>query len=493
MMLVFLAGYFFIKLRFISATIAGWTTLLIFNLGATFYSHIPDIILINTNFFYVTANIIGMFAAYNIEFYARRNFFLNHELDNEKQLVIDINKNLEKTVQERTIELQKAKERAEESDRLKSAFLANMSHEIRTPMNGILGFSALLKDPDLTGDEQSEYISIIEKSGARMLNIINDIIDISKIEAGLIHIELKDLNINELIEYTYNFFKQEAEAKGLRLTFNNSLPNHQAILTTDREKTLTILTNLVKNAIKYTSKGAIEFGYNVTKESEKFELEFYVKDTGIGIPNDRQSAIFDRFVQADIEDKMARQGAGLGLSISKAYVEMLNGKIWADSQEGVGSTFYFTLPYSTTLDNRVLKNEPTEYKEEKTLTTKIAGLKIVIAEDDETSEHLLSILAKTISSELFYVRSGFEAVQLCRENAAIDVILMDIQMPGMNGYEATQQIRQFNTDVVIIAQTAFGLAGDREKAIAAGCNDYLTKPINSNELMAVIRKFIKAK
>ena len=235
-----------------------------------------------------------------------------------------------------------AKEKAEESDRLKSAFLANMSHEIRTPMNGILGFAELLKDPNLSGDEQLDYIRIIEKSGTHMLNIINDIVDISKIEVGLMKIEMRESNVNEQIEYIYNFFKPEAEAKGLNLLFKNSLPAKEAILKTDREKVYAILTNLVKNAIKYTNKGSIEFGYTRKVNC----LEFYVKDTGIGIPKGREEAIFERFIQADIGDINARQGAGLGLAIAKSYIKMLGGKIWVESEEGVGSTFYFTIPYN---------------------------------------------------------------------------------------------------------------------------------------------------
>jgi signal transduction histidine kinase len=342
LMLIFSAGYFFIKLRFFLATIAGFIILVVYNLGEIFYAHSPSISLINTNFFFISANIIGMFAAHNIEFYARRNFFLNYELDNEKLLVEEINKNLEKTVEERTNELQRAKERAEESDRLKSAFLANMSHEIRTPMNGILGFSELLKNPELTGDEQQEYLHIIEKSGERMLNIINDIVDISKIESGLMKLDIGKLNINEEIEYIYTFFKPELEAKGINFSFKNALPVNESIIYADNGKVHAILINLVKNAVKYTERGTIEFGY---LKKENF-LEFYVKDTGIGIPKGRQEAIFERFIQADITDKMARQGAGLGLSISKAYIEMLGGRIWVESEVGTGSTFYFTLPYN---------------------------------------------------------------------------------------------------------------------------------------------------
>ncbi len=375
-----------------------------------------------------------------------------------------------------------AKDRAEESDRLKSAFLANMSHEIRTPMNGILGFSELLKEPNLTGEQQQEYIRIIEKSGARMLNIINDIVDISKIEAGLMKVEIKDCNINEKLEFIYIFFKPQVEEKGMQLLFKNTLPTKEANIRTDNEKVYSILTNLVKNAIKYSKEGAIEFGY--LKKGET--LEFYVKDTGIGIPKDRQEAIFERFIQADISDKMARQGAGLGLSISKAYVEMLGGKIWVESEEGIGSTFYFTLPYNAEPEEKKVVEKVILAQEEK---NKIKKLKILIAEDDVVSEMLITIDVEKFSKEILKAENGFEAIEVCRNNPDIDLILMDILMPVMNGYEATRQIRQFNKDVVIIAQTAFGLSGDREKAIEAGCNDYITKPINKDELIALIQKY----
>jgi signal transduction histidine kinase len=491
MMLIFSAGYFFIKLRFFLASIAGWTTLLVFNTGAIFYSHAPHIILINTNFFFISANIIGMFAAYNIEFYARRNFFLNYELDAEKLLVEAVNKNLEKTVEERTNELQIAKERAEESDRLKSAFLANMSHEIRTPMNGILGFSELLKNPELTGDEQQEYLGIIEKSGERMLNIINDIVDISKIEAGLMKLDIEESNINKQIEYIYTFFKPEVEAKGITFSLRNSLSKEQSIIYTDREKTYAILTNLVKNAIKYTEEGSIEFGCKVLETLHAMSLQFYVRDTGIGIPKHRQEAIFERFIQADIADKMARQGAGLGLSISKAYIEMLGGKIWVESEVGIGSTFYFTLPYNTSHERIIAQKNLQESQAENDPAPEVQGLKILIAEDDETSEMLLGIGVKKLSKQTLKARTGVEAVEIYLENPDIDLILMDIQMPGMNGYEATRQIRQINKDVVIIAQTAYGLSGDREKAIDAGCNDYIAKPVKNDELQRLIQKYFK--
>ncbi|SDW71586.1 PAS domain S-box-containing protein [Lutibacter oricola] len=235
-----------------------------------------------------------------------------------------------------------AKEEAEKSERLKSAFLANMSHEIRTPMNGIIGFTDLLKTPNLSEDKREKYISIIEKSGDRMLNLINNIIDISKIEASLMRITYSNVNINEQLDNLYNFFKLEAHKKQIKLSITKRLPNSESIIRTDYEKFYAIYTNLVKNAIKYTNTGTIEIGY----ELKNTNLQFYVKDTGIGVPTSRQKAIFERFIQADIEDANATQGAGLGLSISKAYVEMLGGKIWLESTPTKGSTFYFSFPYS---------------------------------------------------------------------------------------------------------------------------------------------------
>jgi CheY-like chemotaxis protein len=312
-----------------------------------------------------------------------------------------------------------------------------------------------------------------------MLNIINDIVDISKIEARLMKLNINESNVNEQIEYIFTFFKPEAEGKGIELSFKNSLPAEEATIKTDREKLYAILTNLVKNAIKYTEKGSIVFGY----EKKGEYIEFYVKDTGIGIPKDRQQAIFERFIQADIEDKMARQGAGLGLSISRAYVNMLGGKIWLESEKGKGSAFYFTLPYNTEREvNKIIDDvvlaHGTEHKVEK--------LKILIVEDDEASGMFITIAVKMLSKEILNVQTGLEAVEACRNNPDIDLVLMDIQIPGLNGYEVTRQIRQFNKDVVIIAQTAFGLAGDREKALEAGCNDYIAKPINKDELTTLI-------
>lgn len=401
----------------------------------------------------------------------------------ERFAIMHENITYRKTAEE---ELIRAKEHAEESDRLKSAFLANMSHEIRTPMNGILGFANLLKTPNLSGEEQQKYIQIIDKSGKRMLNIINDIVDFSKIEAGLMELKIEESNINEQVEYIYNFFKPEVEANGMTLSFRNYLPAKEAIILTDREKVYAILTNLVKNAIKYSKKGDIIIGYEAVElPGKSTELKFYIQDSGIGIPKDRLEAIFERFIQADITDKMVNQGAGLGLSITKAYVEMLGGKIWVESEEGIGSTFYFTLPYNA---ETIIEEDDSQIVTSNDLDIS-KKLKILIAEDDEISEMLIEVNINHFCSEVFKAKTGTETVEICRNNPDIDLILMDILMPGLNGYEATRQIRQFNKEVVIIAQTAYGLSNDRDKALEAGCNDYITKPIDNDLLNALIQKY----
>jgi signal transduction histidine kinase len=237
-------------------------------------------------------------------------------------------------------ELIKAKERAEESDRLKSAFLANMSHEIRTPLNGILGFTELLKTSELTDKEQDDYLEIIRKGGDRLLKIINDIIDISKIESGQMLVSISKTNISEQLQTVYSFFKPEADSKRIMLINTNESPAEDTIIDTDAQKIYAIHTNLIKNAIKFTQSGFVEFGF----EKRNAHLEFFVKDTGIGISSEQKEFIFERFRQGN--DTLTRnfEGTGLGLSISKAYVEMLGGKIWVESEYGKGSVFHFTIP-----------------------------------------------------------------------------------------------------------------------------------------------------
>ena len=398
--------------------------------------------------------------------------------------------NIEKEKQ--AAELIIAKNYAEESDLLKSAFLANMSHEIRTPMNGILGFTELLKKPNLTAEKQIKYISMIEKGGERMLNIINDLIDISKIQSGQTSVLLSACNVNDQIEFIYTFFKPEVERKGMQIYFQNGLPLNEAVIETDCEKFYAILTNLVKNAIKYSNSGSIELGYYLKQTQETFEfvndlpeLTFFVKDSGIGIPLDKQGTIFERFIQVDSNNNRVIQGAGLGLSIAKAFVEMLGGKIWVESEPGYGSTFYFTIPYHNVHEEKKIIKKVIPLEE---TDSQIKKLNIIIAEDDESSAMLQEEIVRGFSKKTLLVSTGAEAVDALHNDPEIDLILMDINMPVMNGLMASSLIRQFNKKVIIIAQSASTLNGEREQAKAAGCNDYIPKPLNHTFMKELIKK-----
>ncbi len=373
-----------------------------------------------------------------------------------------------------------AKDKAEENDRLKSVFLANISHEIRTPMNGILGFAKLLKQAELTYEEKLQFINIIEESGFRLLNIVNDLVDFSKIESGQMNFSHAPSNINEQIYTIYTFFKYEVERKGMQFSFKNSLPENESIIITDREKIYAILTNLVKNAIKFSNEGTIEFGY----EKKDDYLEFFVRDTGIGIAKEKHEAIFKRFVQAN--DSLSRnfEGAGLGLAITKAYVELLGGNIWVESEVGKGSVFYFTIPYNSQFEEDV--NIENGYPVEE-VPLKLS--KVLVVEDNEVSIMLFTQLIGKYCDQILIARNGVEAVKACKQNPDIEIVLMDISMPIMDGYEATRQIRKFDKDMVIIAQTAHAFENEKEKILAVGCNDYISKPIDAYLLKMLLKKY----
>lgn len=387
-------------------------------------------------------------------------------------------------VKERIAKEQKlisAKEKAEESDRLKSAFLANMSHEIRTPMNGIIGFLDLLKEPDLSDENRIAYFNIVTQSGHRLLDTINDIIEISRIETGEFTVKMSEVNCSELLGYYHGFFRQQADQKGLKYIITNNLPKGLLSFRTDRNKLESIITNLLKNAIKFTQSGSVEFGCSIEGEN----LKFFVKDTGAGIPEDRLDAIFERFVQADISSSRPHEGSGLGLSIVKAYIEILNGKIIVESVLGKGTTFTFSIPYiqSDQSENKAVKADTNSEHN-------FRNIKILIAEDDFASYLYLEKILEGNGIRILHTSNGEDAVRIVRENTDISLILMDVRMGKMSGLDAARQIRKFNTAIPIIAQTAYSLGGDRERAIEAGCSDYISKPVNRTELKTLVNKYI---
>jgi len=339
-MLIFSAGYFFIKLRLLLATLAGWLVLLFFNIGVIFFSDTEREMIISYNFFFVSANLIGMFGAYYIEFYTRKDFFLNQLLDQRNAEIAEANKNLESKVTKRTEELLLAKEQAEQSDKLKSAFLANMSHEIRTPLNSIIGFSELLSDNYFDSKQHLEFAQMINESGNNLLVIISDIMDISKIEVGQVLLRKKMVPVNKVLFRIQKEYSYKANRKGIELRIDPSNPVEEVTIESDGERLGQILINLVGNAIKFTENGFVEIGF---REAGNF-LQFHVKDTGIGINPEFHQKIFERFSQVESAFSRKYGGNGLGLPISKSLVELLGGTIRLESEEGKGSTFYFTLP-----------------------------------------------------------------------------------------------------------------------------------------------------
>ncbi|WP_347841076.1 PAS domain S-box protein [uncultured Draconibacterium sp.] len=377
-------------------------------------------------------------------------------------------------------DLIKAKEKAEEADRLKSAFLANMSHEIRTPMNGILGFAELLDQNNLTESQKQEYLGIIKKSGKRMLNTVNDIIDISKIDAGQVKIENSLFNVGEDIELLFRFFKPEAEKKGLEISLQRNMVAASGLLECDKTKLNSIFTNLIKNAIKFTDKGAININYKITDSI----FEFSVTDTGIGIPENRKEAIFNRFEQADIHDIKAREGSGLGLAIAKSYAELMGASLTFKSKAEEGTSFILNMP----LKNSNGKTKLNEQVRKTPNTKSSKDLKLLIAEDDDISYLHLSILLREIAADIMRAKDGFEVVEIVKNTPGIDCVLLDVKMPLQDGYEACRQIRKFNTNIPIIAQTAYALEGEDKKALEAGCTDYLSKPINKIALFEKLNK-----
>ena len=410
-----------------------------------------------------------------------------HQRKEVEQKLNDYKEHLENLVDERTWELKIAKDRAEEADRLKTAFLTNMSHEIRTPMNAIVGFSYLLTDPDSSEESKAEYYNIIKSNGEVLMNLINDILDISMIESGQLKTRNKAANIGniarELLTH-YNQTKDELGKKKITITLDIEDADNNLTVKTDPVRLRQVLSNLLSNSLKFTNEGRICFGYRL---SDSKEIIFFVRDTGCGIDPKNHKAIFERFNKfGNASDAKLYTGSGLGLAISHELVNLLGGKIWLDSFPGKGSTFYFTIPY---IPEKV-KKVPDDHLDQNTFYERITNKTILVAEDVLSNFQLIQAFLSSAKVNILWAQNGVEAIDIFTKNRNIDIILMDVQMPIMDGLKALKRIRELDKKVPIIVNSAFYMPDEMEKSFTAGCSDYMTKPIKKEDLISKLSGFL---
>ncbi len=389
-------------------------------------------------------------------------------------------------------ELIAAKEKAEESDKLKTAFLQNLSHEIRTPMNAIIGFSDFLNNSDLSPEKRKSFTSIIINSSQQLLSIVSDILTISSLETKQEKLNIQSVCVNSIIVDLLAIFKNQASNQNILLYAKQPLNDKQSEVFSDKTKITQILTNLLTNALKFTHKGFVEFGYTfvetlhatsqqILHAMSQHELQFYVKDTGIGISQEQVENIFERFRQADLSITKKYGGTGLGLSISKGFVELLGGKIWVESELNKGATFYFTIPYFPTQLEKNQENKP---------VINYSSITVLVAEDETNNFLLLNEFLSKMKFEVIHAKNGLEAVEICNSNNKIGLVIMDIKMPVMNGYDAAVLIKQLHQNLPIIAQTAYAVEQEKENYNKLAFDDFVTKPINIEELKEKIIKML---
>lgn len=382
--------------------------------------------------------------------------------------------------------LQRAKDRAVESDNLKTAFLANMSHEIRTPMNSIIGFSELLTRPTISQEKRDVYARMVSDSSKTLLKLIEDIIDIAKIEAGQLSIAKSHTNINGMIHdllVSYQTIGQQLGGASVALSTHCAIKGSDFTILCDSIRVKQVLSNLLSNALKFTQQGQIVFGYLIPNNAA---ILFFVQDTGIGLSPGNQEIIFDRFRQGD--DSTTRQygGTGLGLAISRKLVELMGGRIWVESELGKGSTFYFTIPLITSSQTEEIHSEAQDIPHLQNLE----GKTLLIAEDEDSNFFFLQEVLAPTRVGILRATNGREALEMIMANDSISLVLMDIQMPVLNGYLATQEIKRLKPNLPVVAQTAYAMAQERVRGLRAGCDDYLSKPINPNDILRVVRNYL---
>jgi signal transduction histidine kinase/ActR/RegA family two-component response regulator len=396
------------------------------------------------------------------------------------------NENLEKEVEKRTREIQNALERAEESDRLKTAFLHNMSHEIRTPMNAIIGFSKMLEKRELSVEKRKSFITIILNSCNQLLSIVTDILTISSINTRQEKLNIEEFCINDMMVDLLAIFKMPAYNQNVSLFAKQGLNDSQSKIYTDKTKITQILTNLISNALKFTHEGFVEFGYELISDPvgclSSRTIRFYVKDSGIGIEPGQQEKIFEHFRQADFSMNRKYGGTGLGLSISKGFIDLLGGKIWVESVAGKGSTFYFTIPFEPV--NEYDDTGFDKFSMEKDVK------RVLVVEDDEYNYLLIEELLIQMGLSIIHSNDGYESIELCRQNPNISLVLMDIKLPKLDGHSAAKQIKEFHPNLPIIAQTAYALEDEISKFSGTVFDDYMTKPINEDEFREKVMKYL---
>lgn len=398
-----------------------------------------------------------------------------HEIEQQNKLIKKTNE-----------ELREALKIAEKSEKLKTSFLANMSHEIRTPLNGIMGFSEYIQRPNLTASDYKKFGAIIFDCSTQLLGIVNDVLDISRIESGLMSVSSEPVMINKLLENLLEIYSQKirSENKQIQIQLVKAFDDAESYILSDELRLRQVLSNLLDNSVKYTEEGKITFGYRVRNQ----ELEFYIFDTGIGIHEEKQPDIFKPFHQAIESTTKLYGGTGLGLAIAKGLTELLEGNINFKSEPGKGSEFYFSLPYM-----KSISVQSSEIEEHIDTYMQWKGKTIVAVEDDMYSIKFLETILRDTGATVKFFDLGKDAVKYIRENDAVDVILMDIRLPDIDGITATKMIREFNTRVPIIAQTAYASNEDKIKCLRSGCNYHIPKPINRNQLVSVIETILGKK
>ena len=377
-------------------------------------------------------------------------------------------------------ELIEAKVRAEASDKLKTAFLNNISHEVRTPLNGILGFGEFVLQPDLKQEEKDAYLQILNESSDRLVNTITNYMDISLIVSGNMKVRSTQFEIIKILDKIYRLFLPKCRAKGLDLNTNYQM-GFSPLFMGDEVLMEKSVTHILDNAVKFTSTGSITLGFNIINNT----LEIFIKDTGPGIDPHSQTTIYKVFMQGEVSDTKGYDGSGLGLSIARGLVELMGGKVSMESEPGKGSAFY--LKFNNKNINEVT---PVVQKEGNGILSQTQMPLVLIAEDEESNATLLKVLFSKHSLKCLIAANGQEAVDLCHANPEISMVLMDIKMPVMDGLEATRRIKEFRKQLPIIGFTAYAMTGDKDKALDAGCDDYLTKPVRSEQLLELINRYI---